>query len=92
MLTVTELQWSKDKHYAEDSLYTAMLPDGGRLTVLDRLTGYGGGIRDVETGYRDADGKFWLASGGNDIREVGWLSVDQAVEWVKTRANTCVGA
>ena len=66
----------------------------GSLTVLDRLTGFGGeigGVRDIETGYRSPDGKFWLASGGCDVRESGCLTIGEAIEWVKERANNCKG-
>lgn len=76
----------------EDTLYTTHLTDGGRITVLDRMTGYSGGIRDIESGYKDHEGKFWLASGRCDVREHPDLTMAQAVEWIKARANTCVGA
>ena len=62
----------------------------GSLTVLDRMTGFG--WRDIETGWRDQDGKFWLASGGHNVREAGCHDMEEAIEWVKERANTCVGA
>lgn len=66
----------------------------GSLTVLDRMTGFGGavgGIRDTETGYRDINGAFWLASGNCDVRESGATTIGEAIEWVKKYANTCVG-
>ncbi len=59
----------------------------GSLTVCDRMTGFG--WRDIETGFTDKDGNFWLASGGYDVRESGVDTVGQAIEWVKRRANTC---
>src|SRR5690554_4431181 len=61
----------------------------GTLTVLDRMTGFG--WRDTETGYRDPDGKFWLASGGYDVTESGVKTFSEAIQWVKDRANSCVG-
>jgi len=61
----------------------------GSLTVLKRMTGYG--YRDVETGYRSPDDRFWLASGGCDVRRVGCKTVGEAIEWVKARANICMG-
>lgn len=61
----------------------------GSITVLNRRTGFG--HRDVETGYRDPDGLFWLASGGCDVRSAGCETVGAAIEWVKKNANTCVG-
>lgn len=63
----------------------------GSLTVLDRTTGYGNGMRDIETGYRDLDGKFWLASGHVDVRGSGKTTWNEAVQWVKDNANTCIG-
>jgi len=62
----------------------------GSLTVLDRLTGYGFGIRDVETGYRDPDGEFWLASGDCDVLSSEVETIGEAIEWVKKMANTCI--
>jgi hypothetical protein len=53
------------------------------------MTGYGYGQRDTETGYRDSDGLFWLASGCCDVRESGCKTIGEAIEWVKARANTC---
>lgn len=60
----------------------------GSLTVLDRMTGYG--FRDIETGFRDMDGYFWLASGNCDVRHSGCATVGEAIQWVKDNANTCV--
>jgi hypothetical protein len=62
----------------------------GSLTVLDRMTGFG--WRDTETGFRGLDGKFWLASGGRDVRDSGAVTIGEAIEWVKKHANTCDGA
>ena len=64
----------------------------GSITVLDRMTGYDGGVRDTESGFRDPDGKFWLASGMCDVRFSGAKTVGEAIEWIKSRANTCVGS
>lgn len=75
--------------YGDDDIQYAFHSELGSLTVLDRLTGFG--WRDIETGYRDKNGKFWLASGGYDVRESGCVTVGDAVEWVKQRANTCTG-
>lgn len=61
----------------------------GSITVLNRRTGFG--YRDVETGYRDPDGVFWLASGGRDVRLAGCETVGAAIAWVKKNANACVG-
>ena len=61
----------------------------GSITILERMTGYG--WFDVETGYRDPDGKFWLASGMCDVREAGVKTIGEAIEWIKENSNTCRG-
>lgn len=71
-----------------DTLYAAK-GEWGKFTVMDRMTGFG--WRDVETGYHDNDGKFWLASGNFDIRQFPNLTVEEAIEKTKKYANTCVG-
>jgi hypothetical protein len=75
-----------------DVIVRAYLPSGWDLTVLSRRTGYG--HRDVETGLRcNGTGRFWLASGHCDIREVLCLmdSEDEVIAWVKGNANNCRG-
>lgn len=67
----------------------ALHTDIGSFTVLDRMTGFG--FRDVESGFRDTDGRFWLASGGYDVRTSNAKTIGEAIEWVKSHANTCVG-
>jgi hypothetical protein len=75
----------------DDTLFAVKLSDGSRITVLDRLTGWGGGLRDVETGYRGPEKQFWLASCDFDIREVAsGITYAQAIEMIKNNANTCV--
>lgn len=75
----------------KDTLLTCYT-DAGRITVLNRLTGWGDGdIRDTETGFQDARGEFWLASGGFDIRDFPELTVEEAVAFIKSNANTCIG-
>jgi hypothetical protein len=92
MLLVKDLEWTKEiRMGGEDTIFFAHT-DLGRFSVLDRLTGYGFGIRDIETGYRDLDGKFWLASNGFDIRDDELLTIKQAIAKVKKYANTCSGA
>lgn len=63
----------------------------GSITVLDRMTGFGFGVRDTETGYRDPDGKFWLASGMFNIRDHMPMQFADAVKLIKQNANNCVG-
>ena len=74
----------------EDDEQVAFHSNLGSLTVLDRVTGYGNGIRDTETGYRAVNGDFWLASGGYDVRESGCETIGEAIAWVKRKANTCI--
>lgn len=64
-----------------------------RITVLDRETGWGYGVRDIESGYKDEEGKFWLASGNFDIRCYcdKYASFKEAAELIKRNANTCRG-
>lgn len=84
---------SKIEHlidFYEPDLQFAFHSDLGSLTVLDRMTGFG--WRDIESGYRDEDGKFWLASGNYDVRDSDAKTVGEAIEWVKQRSNTCVPA
>jgi hypothetical protein len=61
----------------------------GSITVLDRLTGFG--WRDIETGYRSPDNKFWLASGNYDIREKECTTIEDAIVKIKNNANNCKG-
>lgn len=73
----------------DEDVQFALFTDIGAITVLDRLTGYYGYVRDTETGYRDMDGKFWLASGMCDVRESGAKTLGEAIVWIKSKANTC---
>lgn len=63
----------------------------GSITVLDRLTGYEGYVRDIETGYRDLHGEFWLASGNFNILEQGCKTFGEAIALIKKNANNCIG-
>lgn len=63
----------------------------GSITVLDRLTGYEGYVRDVETGFRDLHGEFWLASGNFNILEKGCETFGEAIALIKKNANNCIG-
>ena len=80
-------EWNKDP---DSNLYGLRLGDVEKITVLDRMTGWGGSIRDVETGYTDKDGKFWLASGNFDIRRLDVKTIGEAIELIKGNANTCI--
>ena len=56
-----------------------------KITVLNRMTGFG--HRDVETGYTENDGRFWLASGFFDIRTLTKFTVKQALDKVVENAR-----
>jgi len=73
----------------DDNHQVAFHSELGSITVLDRRTGFG--WRDIESGYRDKDGKFWLASGNIDVRESGCATIGEATEWIKRKANNCKG-
>ena len=78
-----------DMSWTDGDTQIALHTNLGSLTVVDRLTGFG--WRDVETGYRDTSGEFWLASGNQDVTMSGAKTMGEAIEWVKERANTCLG-
>ena len=88
---LSELEWWEVPDMMESDRQWALHTNLGSLTVLDRMTGYGNGIRDIETGYRDPDGKFWLASCGCDVRRSGAETIREAIDWVKKLSNTCRG-
>jgi hypothetical protein len=92
MKRIKDLEWQHETLCeGEDHLFSANIDGVGRLTVLDRLTGYGWSVRDTETGFCDTGGKFWLASGMFDIRNYPDLTIEEAVTKVKQWANTCIG-
>jgi len=88
--TVKSLEFQAKNMSDNDTIYSVTV-DGVRITVLDRETGFGGGIRDIETGLRQ-DEKFWLASGGFDIRDYPDATIVEAFNLIKANANTCIGA
>lgn len=96
-----------DVHVAVDCvLFVYDAGHHGRLSVLDRETGFSWGIRDTESGFTDTYSpwrhtmhNFWLASGQCDIihelshgerRRCG-MAWDEAVDWVMRRSGTVVG-
>jgi hypothetical protein len=83
-----ELEFHEVSCQIDDNKQYALHTNIGSLTVLDRMTGFG--FRDIETGYRDPDGNFWLASGLRDVRNSDVVNMQEAIDWVKERANTCV--
>lgn len=90
-MLVKELVWKEESRCnGENKIFFAKMPQG-TFSVLDRMTGYGIGIRDTETGFRDIDNKFWLASGMMDIRHFPEITIEDAIELVKREANICAG-
>lgn len=89
-MQIKDIEWNSETYCEGDILFSYHF-NGQRITVLDRLTGYGYNVRDIETGYRDEEGNFWLASGGFDIRDYPELSREEAILKIKQNANTCVG-
>ena len=90
-MQIKDIEWNNYTYCEGDNILYAYNFNGQRITVLDRLTGYGYGVRDIETGYRDEDNNFWLASGGFDIRDYPELSREEAILKIKQNANTCIG-
>ena len=72
----------------EDEVQVAIHCDLGNITVLNRMTGYG--WREMETGFRAPDGKFWLAS-GFDVRDMNCSTFGEAITCIKENANMCRG-
>ena len=90
-MNISELVWRKEtRNDGQDEIHFATT-EFGVISVLDRMTGYGGGIRDVETGFIDLNNKFWLASGNFDIRHYKNESIENAIAIIKENSNTCTG-
>lgn len=99
MDTVNGIEWKRIEHPEVDGResnvsWHADVPEG-HISILDRMTGYTGmygfGLRDTETGFRDKDGKFWLASGMFDIRDYATDTIPDAIRRIKKNSNTCRG-
>jgi hypothetical protein len=76
--------------YDGDTLYSLRLGGKEKITVLDRRTGFTENSRDIETGYTNIEGIFWLASGDFDIRRYPELTIVEAINLIKQNANTCI--
>ena len=87
----SSLFYEVDMSFSETDFQDAFHSNLGSITVLDRMTGFGMGMRDIETGFRDVDGKFWLASGGFDIRDKECKTIGDAIACIKRNANNCKG-
>ena len=79
--------WKRERLGEDNEIFRIYVNDGSAITVLDRR-GY---VRDVETGFRDKDNRFWLASGDFDIRKFGDITIRGAIDKIKKNANTCTG-
>ena len=87
---IKDLTFKDVPMYEPDDSQQAHHAPWGSITVVDRMTGYG--WRDVETGFRDPDGLFWLAAGYFDITDFPDLSISEAIEWIKENANICIAS
>ena len=85
-LKLSKLIWEERPH-CEDDICWAIHLHIGSITVLDRMTGFSFG-RDIESGFRDPQGNFWLASGDFDIRTLGDITVREAIEIIKESKTT----
>lgn len=93
-MVVSEIPWSvtrnpkePDEFDDEYSILYTYQSKAGRLTVLDRKTGYSDGSREIETGLLVPNKdpmkeEFWLAY-NFDIRKYPNLTIKEAIEKVK---------
>ena len=88
-MQIKDIEWNNYTYCEGDNILYAYNFNGQRISVVDRLTGFG--WRDVETGYRDENDNFWLASGGFDIRDCTELTIEEAILKIKQNANSCIG-
>ena len=89
-MKISDLKWKEEtRDNSEDKIYFATT-EYGVISVLNRMTGWANGGRDTETGFRDMDGKFCLASGMFDIRDFGEETIEDAIELIKNKANNCI--
>ena len=85
--TVGEIEFVLSRSTYRDKLWRADT-SLGIFAVLERRTGYGGEIRDTETGYRDSKGgKFYLVAGRFDIRDHPELTLPEAITLIISKAN-----
>lgn len=90
-LKLSNMLFTEQKIIESDISYALHLHIGS-ITVLDRMTGFSGGVRDIETGFRDPYNKFWLASGNFDIRTFEGITIREAIVLIKKNSNTCQGS
>ena len=90
-MLVKDLEWREARRCGGEDVIFFAKSQFCKFSVLDRMTGYGFGMRDIETGMYDEHGKFWLVSGNYDIREFPELTIEEAIIKIKKDANTCNG-
>ena len=88
MKRIKDIKWHEENTFEQDFLYYRKNCKN-RITVLDRMTGFG--YRDIETGFKDKKGRFWLASGSFDIRNYPDLTIKAAIKLIKENANNNYG-
>lgn len=87
-MKVKDLVFEESNPFEDDILFTCKT-EFGRITILDRMTGFSWG-RDTETGFKDNSDLFWLASGNFDIRLYPESTIEEAIKKIKENANTCI--
>lgn len=88
---ISDIEFKVWYKYESDIVVGVTINGIGNITVMERETGYGYGTIDVETGFKDVNDKFWLVSGRFDIRNYPSMPIEEAISFIKGRANTCVG-
>jgi len=85
-MKVADLKFTKT---TIDDVYTFFVcfTDLGKITVLDKEAGLIIEGKEIETSYKDKQDNFWLAPPPFDIRDFPELTIAEAVEKIKTRAN-----
>lgn len=83
-MKISEVEWiyRETKHFEmREPNRQWMYSDeyGGFLSIMDRMTGFGYNVRDTETAYRTADGRFCCAVGMFDIRHYPDLTIKEAI-------------
>lgn len=87
-MSINDMEWEINKRFIGNDTLFILRTELGKITVLDRSTGFG--WRDIESGFKDLNGEFWLASGNFDVRTFN-LNFEDSVKKIKANANTCVG-
>lgn len=88
---VCDLNFTEKQYPESETISYHSIIDGiGTISILDRMTGFSFYGRDIETGFKDINGTFWLASFQRfDIRDYPDMNVIKAIHEIKKRSNTC---